>query len=56
MELSDYECSRLIGSGITAGTLVLYLALAALAGGIIKILCSKRGRVSFGGIQLSWSN
>ncbi len=56
MELSNYECSKLQGSGITAGALVLYLALAALAAGIIKILCSKRGRVSFGGVQLSWGN
>ena len=56
MELTDYECSKLCGSGITAGALALYLALAALAAGIIKILCSKRGRVSFGGVQLSWGN
>ena len=56
MELSKEQCRYLWGKGLTAGTLILYVALAALGAGIIKILCSRRGKVSFAGLHLSWGN
>ncbi len=56
MELSRQQCLELYGRGLTASSLILYLALAALGAGIIKILCSKRGKVSFAGLHLSWGN
>ena len=56
MVLSDNECSKLVGGAITAGALILYLAVAAVAAGIIKVLSSKRGRVSLGGLQIHWGD
>ena len=56
MKLSKQQCECLYGKAISSGTLILYVALAALGAGILKILSSKRGKVSFGGIHLSWGN
>lgn len=56
MELDRKQCAVLFGWGFSTATLLVYMALAALGAGIIKILCSKRGKVSFGGVHLSWGN
>ena len=56
MELNRQQCQKLYGLGISSATLILYVALAALGAGIIKILLSRRGKVSFAGLHLSWGN
>ena len=56
MRLTETESKRLYGKGIGPGTLLLYFALAAVGAGILKILCSKRGRVQVGGVSLTWGN
>ncbi len=56
MLLNHYECTKLTGKGFTPGTLFLYLAITALGAAIIKILFSSRGRVSFGGLNMTWGN
>jgi hypothetical protein len=56
MELSREECARLAGKGVSAATLILYAALSALVAAIIKVLFSKRGKVSFAGLSVTWGN
>lgn len=56
MQLSKQQCETLFGKAISSGTIILYVALTALGAGIFKILFSKRGKVSFGGVHLSWGN
>ncbi len=56
MRLTERQCRRLYGLGLTGGSLLLYFALAAIGAGILKILCSKRGRVQVGGVSMSWGN
>ena len=54
MLLSEKECRSLMGWGITAGSLLLYMGITALGAAIIKILFSSRGKVSMAGISLTW--
>ena len=56
MLVNEKEYRNWYGRGISAATLVLYLALAALGAGILKILFSKRGKVTFAGVSLQWGN
>ncbi len=56
MRLTERQCRRLYGLGLIGGSLLLYFALAAIGAGILKILCSKRGRVQVGGVSMSWGN
>lgn len=56
MRLTEKQCRSLYGLGFTRGSLLLYFALAAIGAGILKILCSKRGRVQVGGVSMSWGN
>ena len=48
MRLTEKQCRRLYGLGLTGGSLLLYFALAAIG--------SKRGRVQVGGVSMSWGN
>ena len=56
MKLNSGECRKLKGKGFTPGTLIIYMALTALGAGILKILFSKRGKISFAGLSLTWGN
>lgn len=56
MELSRRRCSEMYGRGVTPGNLILYLGISAMVAAVIKILFSKRGRVSLAGINLQWGN
>ncbi len=56
MELTRKEYENLYGRAVTATSILLYLAIVAIGAGIVKILTSKRGKVSYGGIQISWGN
>ena len=56
MKLTHQQCAEMYGQGISGGTLLLYVGIAALIAAILKILCSKRGRVNFGGINIQWGN
>ena len=53
MLLTEKECRSLVGKGITAGSLIVYMGITALGAAILKILFSSRGKVSVAGIQLS---
>ncbi len=56
MKLSKQQCQHLKGKGFSPGTLIIYMALTALGAGILKILFSKRGKISFAGLSLTWGN
>ncbi len=56
MLINKEQCRHLYGLGVTASSLILYLSIAALAAGILKLLTSKRGRVSLGGLNIQWGN
>ncbi|MGL5540066.1 MAG: hypothetical protein ACRDBX_00370 [Erysipelotrichaceae bacterium] len=55
--LSEQECKTTWGAEIVTGaTLLTYLALAAGAAAILKLLTSSRGKVRIPGIDISWGN
>ncbi|MBQ3376363.1 MAG: hypothetical protein IJG49_08125 [Erysipelotrichaceae bacterium] len=56
MRLTQQQCRKLYGLGLTGGSLLLYFALAAIGAGILKILFSARGKVQVGGVSLTWGN
>ncbi len=56
MILERSQCEELIGFGPSAASLIIYFALLALGAGIFKMLFASRGRVSFGGISITWGN
>ena len=56
MKLSMDECRQMYGKGFSAGTLLIYVAITALGAGILKMLFSKRGKISFAGITMTWGN
>ncbi len=56
IQLSHQQLSRMYGKVVTTSALLGYLAIAAGAAAIIKILTSSKGRVSIPGINITWGN
>lgn len=56
IQLSDETLKRMYGKVITTSALLAYLAIAAGAAAIIKILTSSKGRVQIPGINITWGN
>ena len=54
IQLSDEQLKRMNGKVIAATTLLGYVAVVAGCAAILKILTSTRGRVSVGGINITW--
>lgn len=52
--LQEQEMRKMYGQVLTTSALLGYLAVAAGAAAIIKILTSSRGRVSIPGVNISW--
>lgn len=56
MLLDERQCAELSGGSFTAGKLFLYMAITAMGAAIFKILFSRRGKVSFAGLNLTCGN
>ena len=52
--LSDYELQEVHGKVIAASAIIGYVMVAAAVAGVIKILTSSKGRVSFAGFTMTW--
>ena len=54
IQLSDEQLKLMQGKVISATALIGYVAVVAGCAAILKILTSTRGRVSIGGLNITW--
>jgi len=54
MRLSMEECEMLYGRAAPANNLFLYFIVSCGIVAFLKMLLSRRGRISFAGISLQW--
>lgn len=52
--LQEQEMKQMYGQVLTTSAILGYLAIAAGAAAIYKIITSSRGRVSIPGVNISW--
>ncbi len=53
MQLTERQSRQMYGKA-NANNILIYFFLGCIAVGLIKMIFSKRGRVSFAGIILQW--
>ncbi len=58
MELTDEQTKKMYGKAdrLDSARLIIYLVMAAGMTGVLKILFSARGKISFFGITIQWGN
>lgn len=52
--MQEKEMRSMVGQVLTTSAILGYLAIAAGAAAIFKIITSSRGRVSIPGVNISW--
>lgn len=55
-ELTVNEMQSTYGGAIVVSTWIGYAAIAAGFAAVVKVVFSKRGKVSLGGFGISWGN